>query len=90
MVGRHHLHHSEAPSNNGECLLDLTTSFGFCVANTFFPHRPGHLVPSSHPALVFKDYIMCSHSLMCGVLNCKVFTNVCHGNNDHWFLVTTL
>jgi hypothetical protein len=52
VVSRHHLHHDEAHSVNGECLLNLATFFGLHVANTFFPHRPGHLFPSSHPALV--------------------------------------
>lgn len=51
-VGWHHLHHGEAPSDNGECLLDLVAFFGLHMVNTFFPQRHGHLVPSSHPALV--------------------------------------
>jgi hypothetical protein len=33
---------------------------------------------------------MCSCSLMCGVSDYKVFTNVCHGNSDHQLLVATL
>jgi hypothetical protein len=37
-VGQHHLHHSEAPYDNGERLLDLATSFRLRVANAFFPH----------------------------------------------------
>lgn len=37
-MGRHHLHHSEVPFDNGERLLDLATSFGLHVANAFFPH----------------------------------------------------
>jgi hypothetical protein len=24
------------------------------------------------------------------VSDCKVFTSVCHGNNDHWLLAATL
>jgi len=43
VVGRHHLHHIDPSSHNGERLLDQATSFGLRVANTFFPHRPGHL-----------------------------------------------
>ncbi len=37
-----------------------------------------------------KDYIMCSRSLMCGVSDYRVFTNICHGNNDHHLLAVTL
>ncbi|CAK9216218.1 unnamed protein product [Sphagnum troendelagicum] len=43
MVGRHHLHHSDASSDNEEHLLDQAASSGLRVANTFFPHRPSHL-----------------------------------------------
>jgi hypothetical protein len=92
-MGWHHLHHDEAPSHNGECFLDLATSFGLHVANTFFPHWLGHLGTWFHPPTqrwYVKDYIMCSHSLMCGVLDYRVFTNVCHGNNDHRLLASTL
>jgi len=63
------------------------------VANTFFPHRPGHLGTWRHPATqrwYVKDYILCSRSLMCGVSDCGVFTSVCHGNSDHCLLVVTL
>jgi hypothetical protein len=42
-MGRHHLDHSEVPSDNGEHLLDLAASFGLHMANTFFPHQFGHL-----------------------------------------------
>jgi len=42
-MGMHHVHHGEAPSHNGECLLDLAMFFGLHVANTFFPHQLGHL-----------------------------------------------
>jgi hypothetical protein len=37
-----------------------------------------------------KDYTMCSRSLMCGVSNCKVFTNVCPGNSNHRLLAANL
>jgi hypothetical protein len=50
VVGRHHLHHSDASSDNGECLLDQAVSFGLRLANTFFPHQPGHLGTLHHPA----------------------------------------
>lgn len=43
VVGRHHMHHSEAPFDNGEHLLDLVAFFGLYLANTFFPHGLGHL-----------------------------------------------
>jgi hypothetical protein len=33
---------------------------------------------------------MCSRSLMCGVSDYRVFTNICHGNNDHHLLAVTL
>jgi hypothetical protein len=42
-MGWHHVQHGEAPSHNGECLLDLAVSFGLHMANTFFPHQLGHL-----------------------------------------------
>jgi hypothetical protein len=92
-VGWHHLHHSEAPFDNGEHLLDLATSFGLRMANTFFPHRLGHLGIWFHPPTqrwYVHNYIMCSRSLICVVSDCKVFTSVCHGNNDHWLLAATL
>jgi hypothetical protein len=68
-VGRHHLHHDKAASDNGERFLDLAGSFGLYVANTFFPNRLGHLVTWFHPLTkrwYVKDYIMCSRSLICG------------------------
>jgi hypothetical protein len=43
VAGHHQLHHGKAPLNNGECLLDLATSFRFRMAKTFFPHQLGHL-----------------------------------------------
>jgi hypothetical protein len=92
-VGRRHLHHGKAPSNNEEHLLDPVASFGLHVANTFFPHWPSHLGNWFHPPTqhwYVKDYIMCSHNLMCGVSNCRVFTNVCHGNSNHRLLAATL
>jgi len=38
VASQHHLHHGKAPFNNGECFLDLVTSFGLRMAKAFFPH----------------------------------------------------
>jgi hypothetical protein len=70
VAGQHHLHHGEAPFNNGECLLDLATSFGLRMAKTFFPHQFGHLGTWAFGSILPPNVGMSRTTLCAPVASC--------------------
>jgi endonuclease/exonuclease/phosphatase family metal-dependent hydrolase len=94
VTSKFHLHRGAAePSDNGARLLNLAATFHLRVANTFFKHRLGHLATWQHTTThrwYVKDYILVFGSVMQGVSNCRVFSRVNHGPNDHPLLILLL
>jgi hypothetical protein len=87
VTSKFHLHRGVTkPSDNGARLLDLAATFHFRAANTFFKHRLGHLATWQHTTThrwYVKDYILVFGSAMQGVNDCRVFSHMNHGPNNH-------